>query len=442
MDNQDRFLESPLPSAPETERATLGHIILDNTLMAQASISLKSDWFYTPSYRNVFYVMLTLWAEGKPIDPITIGEVMRAAGTLDQAGGMSEIANYTYGLPGIVKLDYYIKILKEKAALRWCVKAGNQLMTDALTSDEPIEDLLVRHNARLNEFQIRSGFGRNMLVPVKDMIVPQLERYERFFNNVSDAIPSGFAWLDGSLWGRGFARRMLHVIAGRPGAGKTAFALDVIASACKAGMRVYFASLELAKEVILDRMWSAPASISRTMIQPGMSSVTLKALAEKAYYFDAWDLTIDNDSRSVDEIGSVVKALNMVKPVDLIVVDYMQKMTAAGRTRYEMMTNVSLGLAALSLRDNAALIGLSQMSRGDKTGREPELSDLRESGAFEQDARTVSFLYGDRDADDENADLREIYFKCAKQGEGALFRRVITFRQKLMTFRNDNEIWG
>jgi len=360
-------------------------------------------------------------------------------------GGMSGLTALYASLPAPTPgrpyhpLGQMIETVKEKAALRYLRSLGNSIETQIAEPDAKPENVVANLLQKVAEFQTRSGYAATGLAHLSDLIKPQLVRFENFHLNQSDTVPSSIAELDRNLWGGGFARRMMHVVAARPAAGKTSLVLDVIAGACRAGKRVFFVSLDMPRDVIIDRMFAAPADVPRWKIQSGMDNISLAKLTSTAEYFDGWDLTIQDRAASVADITATWQSLDRQKQVDLIVIDYLQIMTAGPGKRYEQITNISLALRELANRSNAALVVLSQLNRGAQD-EEPELWHLRDSGQIEQDARTVLMLWGERDPNDKDAP-RSIKLKCAKQGEGPLFTIDMYFQQPLMTFRRKSEIY-
>jgi replicative DNA helicase len=444
-----QMIDRPLPHSAEAERAIVGSVMLDNGLLDEAERLLKTPQaFYVRAYQLVFTVMLALRDANDPIDPITISEELRRRDSLEQVGGMSFIAELTMGLPMFSSVATYCSLVNAHARRRWLISLGSKLTQDALEGDSTEEEIVDWFDAALAAYRERTGQISRGVSYVPAIVDAQVERFRRFFYNESDAVPTGFPEIDDNVTGRGLMRSMLHLLAGRPSAGKTSLALDITANVIGQGLNVYFASLEMSKEVLLDRLFAVQAGVARWKIQPGIWSSDFQRLEAAAPTFREFNLFIDDRSRSGDSMRRAIRDIGRSgRKVDLVVLDYLQLMdTSKGSgSRNDKVGENSRHLQALAKETGAPVLALSQLSRAaeQQQGGEPELHHLRDSGELEQDARSVYFLFGDKGEEDLTGEdpsyvkplYRDITLKCAKQGEGKLFRVKLPFQTELMTFR-------
>lgn len=444
-----QMLESPLPHSAEAERVIVGSVLLDAGLLDEAERLLKTPQaLYVRAHQLVFAAMLALRDANEPIDPLTVSEELRRRGLLEQVGGMSFVSELSYGLPMFTNVATYCSIVNAHARRRWLISLGSKLTSDALEGDGTEEEIVEWFDSALASYRERTGQVSRGVSFVPAIVDAQVERFRRFFRNESDAIPTGFPEIDDNVTGRGLMRSMLHLLAGRPSAGKTSLALDITANVIGQGMSVYLASLEMSKEVLLDRLFAVESNVARWKIQPGIWSGDLAKLEASADSFREFNLFIDDRSRSAEQMRRAIRDIGRSgRRVDLVVLDYLQLMdTSKGSgSRNDKVGENSRQLQALAKETGAPVLALSQLSRAaeQQQNGEPELHHLRDSGELEQDARSVYFLFGDKGEEDLTGEdpsyvkplYRDITLKCAKQGEGKLFRVKLPFQTELMTFR-------
>lgn len=434
-------LERPLPSSPDTERALLGSIFLDNSLIAQAVELLKAECFYVPSNRRVFIAMIALFEHGSEINPILVADELRRDNSLEAAGGMLFLSNLTFGLPHVQSVLPYAKIIRGKYLLRQLVKVAHKISAEALEEEDEPQDILdhAEHAIfALADERIRQGFEH-----IKHPAERVLEKAEAVEHRdmVVTGIATGFRGLDALT--SGFQRQDLVVIAARPSMGKTSLALTLAQHAAienKAVVGVF--SLEMSAEALAMRMLCSEANVDAQKFRSGYLSneewsrlgKALGKLAEARIFID------DTAAISVLEMRAKARRLaTEQKQLDLIVVDYLQLMSGSSKrfeSRQQEVSQISRELKALAKELNIPMVALSQLSRApeNRTDHRPQLADLRESGAIEQDADVVAFIYREEQyhKSDENKNIAELI--VAKQRNGPTDTVYLAFLNQFAKF--------
>jgi replicative DNA helicase len=438
---RDPILERPLPSSPETERAILGAIILDNSLIAQAIELLRPADFYVPSHRRVFLAMTSLFEHGSEINPILIAEELRRDSSLESAGGVLFLTNLTYGLPHVTSVVQFAKVVRGKSLLRQLVKVANKISAEALEEgDEPqhILDHAEQAIFALADDRIRQGFEH-----IKHPAERMLEKAEAIEHHamVVTGVATGFHGLD--VLTSGFQKQDLVIIAARPSMGKTSLALNLAANAAiesKAVVGIF--SLEMSAESLAMRMLCSEGNVDAQKFRSGYLSneewsrlgKALGKLADARIFID------DTPAISVLEMRAKARRLaTEQKQLDLIVVDYLQLMSGSSHrfeSRQQEVSQISRELKALAKELNIPMVALSQLSRApeNRTDHRPQLADLRESGAIEQDADVVAFIYREEqyNKSDENKNIAELI--VAKQRNGPTDTVYLAFLNQFAKF--------
>ncbi len=438
---RDAILEKPLPSSPETEKAILGAIILDNTLVAQAIEMLKPADFYVPSHRRIFTAMIALFERGSEINPILIAEELRRDNSLDSSGGVLFLTNLTYGLPHVTSIAQYAKVVRGKSLLRQLVKVANKITAEALEEEDEPQNILdhAEHAIfALADERIRQGFEH--IKHPADRVLAKAEAVEHR-DLVVTGVPTGFRGLDSLT--SGLQKQDLVVIAARPSMGKTSLALALAQHAAidsKAVVGIF--SLEMSAEALAMRMLCSEASVDAQKFRSGFLSNDEWARLGKALgkLGDARIFIDDTPAISVLEMRAKARRLaTEQKQLDLIMVDYLQLMSGSTRrfeSRQQEVSQISRELKALAKELNVPLIALSQLSRApeNRTDHRPQLADLRESGAIEQDADLVAFIYREEayNRSDENKNIAELI--VAKQRNGPTDTIYLAFLNQFAKF--------
>ncbi|MGH9971649.1 MAG: replicative DNA helicase [Pyrinomonadaceae bacterium] len=397
---REQYLERPLPHSAEAERAILGGVILDNGLISQAIELLRPEDFYVPSHRRVFMAMIALFERGGEINPILIGEELKKENALESVGGISFITNLTYGLPHSTNIANYAKVVRGKSMLRQLIKAANKITQEALEQEDEPEIIL--DHAEQAIFQLADERIRQGFVHVKPVAEQLLEKIQEMEGRaaVLTGLTTGFADLDKMT--SGLQRADLVIVAARPSMGKTSFALMLAENAAiHAGAVVGIFSLEMSKEALVMRMLCSQGNIDAQRFRNGFLSrpewaqiaKSLGTLADARIFLD--------DTAAITVLEMRAKARRLAaeqKKLDLIVVDYLQLMSGSAKrfeSRQQEVSQISRELKGLAKELNVPVVALSQLSRApeSRSDHRPQLADLRESGALEQDADVVAFIY-------------------------------------------------
>jgi replicative DNA helicase len=436
----DTTLEKPLPSNLDAERSVLGAILLDNNALNAAIENLRAEDFFLDQHRRVFTQMIALGESQQAIDLVTLTEELHRRGDLEASGGAPYLASLADGMPKVSNIEHYARIVKEKALLRNLIHATHKIQQNAFEGEDGADAIL--DNAESSIFALAEDRVKAGLIPIKDIVRDNFERLEKIFREGKSitGIPTGYVELDKLL--SGLQASELLILAARPSQGKTALALNLAENiAIRAGLPVAIFSLEMSKESLLQRMVASVAQIDAHKFRTGhLSKEDWRRMTEALGRISSAPLWIDDaGSNSVLEIGAKARRLKKEKNLALVVVDYLQLITNRGRfsNRQEEVSSISRGLKGLAKELQIPVLVLSQLTRApEREERGPQLSDLRESGAIEQDADVVMFIYRPNffklDAAPEERDQAEILI--AKQRNGPTDKVRFVFRSRLTRF--------
>jgi replicative DNA helicase len=396
-----------LPHNLEAEKSVLGAILIQNEAFNHAAELIDSGDFFRDAHRRIFEKMIVLSERGDAIDFVTLKEELSRGGDLDEVGGPAYIASLADGVPRSANVEYYAKIVKEKSTLRSLIHSANKILTDAYEAEEE-PDLLLDEAERsifaIAEDRIRAGF-----TPLRDLVQGSFATIERLqqHKGMVTGVPTGFVDLDEMT--SGLQPSDLVLVAARPSMGKTSFVLNIAQHiGTTTDMTVGFFSLEMSKEQLFMRMLTGEARIDAHRFRTGYLnekdygklSHALGTLAEARVFID------DTASLGVLEMRAKARRLKAEHGLNLIVIDYLQLMSGRGRfeSRQAEIASISRSLKGLAKELSIPVVALSQLSRASETRADhrPQLSDLRESGALEQDADVVMFIYREeqyRDSD-------------------------------------------
>jgi replicative DNA helicase len=433
-------LERPLPQNLDAERSILGAILLDNHALNAAIENLKPEDFFLEQHRRVFNQMIALGESQQAIDLVTLTESLHRVGELESSGGAPYLAALADGMPRVSNVEHYARIVREKALLRNLIHATHNIQQRALEGEDGADTIL--DNAESSIFALAEDRVKAGLIPVKDIVRDNFERLEKIFREGKSitGVSTGYTELDKLL--SGLQPSELLILAARPSQGKTALALNFAENiAIRAGSPVAFFSLEMSKESLLQRLVASVAQIDAHKFRSGhLSREDWRRMTEALGTISSAPLWIDDaGSTSVLEIGAKARRLKREKGLSLVVVDYLQLITGRGRfnNRQEEVSSISRGLKGLAKELQLPVLVLSQLTRApEREERGPQLSDLRESGAIEQDADVVMFIYrphwSKMDASPEERDQAEI--QVAKQRNGPTDKVRFVFRSRLTRF--------
>jgi replicative DNA helicase len=433
-------LERPMPQNLDAERSILGAILLDNHALNAAIENIKPEDFFLEQHRRVFNQMIALGESQQAIDLVTLTESLHRVGELEASGGAPYLAALADGMPRVSNVEHYARIVREKALLRNLIHATHNIQQRALEGEDGADTIL--DNAESSIFALAEDRVKAGLIPVKDIVRDNFERLEKIFREGKSitGVSTGYMELDKLL--SGLQPSELLILAARPSQGKTALALNFAENiSIRAGMPVAFFSLEMSKESLLQRLVASVAQIDAHKFRSGhLSREDWRRMTEALGTISSAPLWIDDaGSTSVLEIGAKARRLKREKGLSLVVVDYLQLITGRGRfnNRQEEVSSISRGLKGLAKELQLPVLVLSQLTRApEREERGPQLSDLRESGAIEQDADVVMFIYrphwSKMDASPEERDQAEI--QVAKQRNGPTDKVRFVFRSRLTRF--------
>jgi len=433
-------LERPLPQNLDAERSILGAILLDNHALNAAIENLKPEDFFLEQHRRVFNQMIALGKAQQAIDLVTLTESLHRVGELESSGGAPYLAALADGMPRVSNVEHYARIVREKALLRNLIHATHNIQQRALEGEDGADTIL--DNAESSIFAIAEDRVKAGLIPVKDIVRDNFERLEKIFREGKSitGVSTGYTELDKLL--SGLQPSELLILAARPSQGKTALALNLAENiSIRAGLPVAFFSLEMSKESLLQRLVASVAQIDAHKFRTGhLSREDWRRMTEALGTISSAPLWIDDaGSTSVLEIGAKARRLKRDKGLAMMVVDYLQLITGRGRfgNRQEEVSSISRGLKGLAKELQIPVLVLSQLTRApERDERGPQLSDLRESGAIEQDADVVMFIYRPHwskfEASPEERDQAEI--QVAKQRNGPTDKVRFVFRSRLTRF--------
>ncbi len=386
-----------IPQNIEAEEAVLGAILVNPNTITKVVEFLKPESFYKPAHRYVYEAMLQLFNQNERIDIVSVSDVLNFNSKLEIIGGRAFINDLSYKTITTSNIEYYAKIVQEKAIKRSLINAGSEIITFGYDLN-PIDESL--DNAEKLIFDIAAKKATKDLLHVKDLVLQSYEKIEYRYNHREEmtGVPTGFYELDNIT--SGLQKSDLIILAARPSMGKTALALNIVQNvAIKAKVPVAVFSLEMSKEQLVQRMLCSEAEVDSQRLRTGhMQSKDWEKLANAMNDFAQAPIYIDDSPGcSLTDIRAKCRRLAMQeKNLGLIVIDYLQLMEGSGREeRIQQISAISRGLKTLARELDVPVIALSQLSRAveQRKDRRPMLSDLRESGAIEQDADIVMFIY-------------------------------------------------
>jgi len=441
MADQTTDIRKVPPQNLEAERAVLGAILMDNETVYTVMEILEPPAFYQPSHRLIFSTMLDLSERGEPIDIVTLVDRLRSAGSLDKAGGPDYIPTLADEVPTSAGVANYAKIVKEKAVLRNLIETSTEIVQDCFDAPGDVDQLLDEAERRIfaiSEVRIRSGF-----LSMKEIVKSSFKTIESLYEKKEHVtgVPTGFADIDELT--SGFQPSDLIIIAGRPSMGKTAFCLNIAQYASmNKKMTVAVFSLEMAKEQLVMRMLCSEARIDAHRLRSGFLgqtdwpklSTAAGRLADASIYID------DTPALSSMEMRAKTRRLKADKGLDLVIVDYLQLMSGRSRSdnREQEISEISRSLKALAKELGVPVVALSQLNRGveSRMDKRPILADLRESGAIEQDADVIIFIYRDEIYNKESMEKGTAEIIIGKQRNGPVGTRKLTWLDKYTRFED------
>lgn len=443
MKDIDTSLHRLPPQNLEAEQSILGGILLDNHALDSVLEILIHKDFYNESHRKIFAAIVELSDRNEPSDLITLSNILKDKKQLDQVGGMAYLASLVDNVPSAANIAYYAKIVKEKSILRHLIGTATEILTKSYDTGAAVDEVL--DEAEHAIFEISENKIRPAFYPIKDIIKDSFKTIEKLFErkDLITGVPTGFAKIDDLT--SGLQKSELIIVAGRPSMGKTAFALNIAQhAAMEAGIHVAIFSLEMSKEQLAMRMLSSEARVDSQRLRKGFLGETdwpklttaAGRLSEAPLFID------DTPAITVLEMKAKSRRLKAESGLGLIILDYLQLMRSGSYkdSREQEISEISRSLKALAKELNVPIIALSQLNRKveDRTNRRPQMADLRESGAIEQDADVIAFIYRDevynKSEDNPEKGLAEVII--GKQRNGPTGMAKLAFLEKYTCFEN------
>jgi replicative DNA helicase len=420
----DPYVGRAAPWSAEAEQAVLGAMLLDQDAALRASELLDDSMFYREAHRRLFRAMSALTEQRTVIDHITLRDELMRRGELESAGGLEYLGELVDAVPTAANLEFHARIVRDKAILRRLIESATAIVTEAYDGKSTANELLDSAESRI--FHISQQRGDEGFTRIKEMLWPTMERIETLQKSgkAITGVPSGFADLDSLT--SGFQPSELVVVAARPSMGKTAFCLNIASNASLEGQGVAIFSLEMSKEALVHRMLTAMARVDSQRVRQGsLRDFDFTQLARAAGILQSCPIWIDDTpALTLLEMRSKARRLKAENDIRMVVVDYLQLMRSPehAENRVQEISDISRSLKALARELEIPVVALSQLSRASEQRggeRKPILSDLRDSGAIEQDADLVIFIhraeYYDRE-DESKRGLAEIMLSKNRNG--------------------------
>ena len=423
---EETLIKRVMPNSLEAEQSVIGSMIMDKEAIVVASESLLKEDFYHQQYGILFESMVELFNEGQPVDLVTLQNKLKEKDVPPEISSLEYVKDLVTAVPTSANVKYYAEIVKEKAVLRKLIKVTEKIENECYLGKEPLDVILA--DTEKSIFDLLQNRGGGDYVPIKQVVINALEKIElasKTKGNVT-GIATGFVDLDYKM--AGLQPSDLILIAARPSMGKTAFVLNIAQYvAFHSNLTTAIFSLEMSKEQLVNRLFSLESRVDAQALRSGnLADSDWEKLIEGAGTIGRSNLIIDDTPGiSISELRSKCRKYKLEHDLKLVIIDYLQLMSGSGRnsdSRQQEISEISRSLKALARELNVPVIALSQLSRAveQRPDHRPMLSDLRESGAIEQDADVVMFIYRDDyyNKDSENKNIAEIIL--AKQRNGPI----------------------
>jgi replicative DNA helicase len=436
--------ERTQPHSLDAERSVLGAILLRNETFNHAAAVIDAGDFFREAHRRIFNAMVELNERGDAIDLVTLKDALARAGDLDEVGGAAYIARLVDGVPRATNVEHYATIVKEKSTLRALIASAQQILQEAYDAGEDADEILDSAEKRIFEVadkRIRQGF-----VPLSALVQDSFDTLSKLqqHRGLVSGVPTGFAEIDEMT--SGLQAGDLVIVAARPSMGKTSFTLNIAQHAGlnrERPMTVGFFSLEMSAQQLFMRLLTAEARIDAHRLRSGyLSADDYSKLVRAIGTLEGARIFIDDTAAiGVLEMRAKARRLKAEHGLDLLIVDYLQLMQGRGRfdNRQQELASISRSLKGLAKELGVPIVALSQLSRApeSRSDRRPQLSDLRESGALEQDADVVMMIFRPGVYEKDNPDLQNVAeIIIAKQRNGPIGTVTLAFLPQYTLFAN------
>jgi replicative DNA helicase len=423
VDEMSEMIHRIPPNNIEAEQSVLGAMLLDKEAISAATEFISGEDFYREAHKEIFDAIVDIYNKGEPVDLITLTEKLKTRNTLEAVGGITFLTNLMDAVPTTHNVRYYAKIVEDKSLLRKLIKSSNEIIQKSYEASEDVGEII--DSAEKGIFNISLNRSTQGFVHLKNILNANFDRIEQLYLNKGKitGVPTGFHDLDNKL--SGLQKSDLILIAARPSMGKSSFMMNIVQhAAVREKITTAIFSLEMSKEQLTQRLLCSEALIDAHRLRIGdinedewvKLARAMGPLSEAPIYID------DTPSISITEMRAKCRRLKLEHDLGLIVIDYLQLMQGKGsaESRQQEISEISRSLKALAREINVPVVALSQLSRAPemRADHRPVLSDLRESGAIEQDADVVMFLYRDEyyHPDTEKKNIGEV--NIAKQRNG------------------------
>ncbi len=438
---EENVLKRILPHSVEAEQSVIGSMIMDREAVTVASEIVTGEDFYSRQYGILFETMVEMGEEGQPVDLVTLQNRLREKDVPPELSSLEFVRDLIAAVPTSANVKYYANIVAEKSLLRRLIRLNEEIANTCYAGKESLEFILEDTEKRM--FQLLQKRDSGEFVPIRQVVMNAMDRIEAASKNKGSVtgIPTGFTDLDYRT--AGMQPSDLVLIAARPSMGKTAFALNIAQYvAFKKNFPVAVFSLEMSKEQLVNRMFSLESSVDAQKLRTGqLNDQDWERLIESAGVIGKSQLMIDDTPGiSISELRSKCRRLKLEHGLSMIIIDYLQLMSGSGRSdsRQQEISDISRGLKSIARELNVPVLALSQLSRAveQRPDHRPMLSDLRESGAIEQDADVVMFIYRDDyyNHDTDRRGISEIII--AKQRNGPIGTVELAWLPEYTKFAN------
>ena len=422
---EEALIKRIMPNNLEAEQSVIGSMIMDREAIIVASETLHREDFYHQQYGVLFEAMVELFNEEQPVDVVTLQNRLREKDVPAELSSMEFVGELVTSVPTSANIKYYANIVREKAMLRRLIKVNEEIANQCYLDRDSVEDIMAETEKQI--FNLLQNRGGEDFVPIKQIVIQALEKIEMASKQKGNVtgIATGFVDLDYRM--SGLQPSDLVLVAARPSMGKTAFVLNIAQYvAFHSNLATAIFSLEMSKEQLVNRLFALEARVDAQLLRSGnLADSDWEKLSEGAGTIGKSKLIIDDTPGiSISELRSKCRKYKLEQDLKLVIIDYLQLMSGSGRSdsRQQEISDISRSLKGLARELNVPVIALSQLSRQveQRPDHRPMLSDLRESGAIEQDADVVMFIYRDDyyNKDTENKNIAEIII--AKQRNGPI----------------------
>ena len=437
------------PHSAEAEQAVLGAMLMNKEAISMASEIITGEDFYQTAYGILFDCIVEMFQQGKPVDLITLQDYLKEKDVPPEISNMEFARDLLMQAQTSANADTYAKIVREKSVMRRLIKVNEETANTCYQQNKPLDEIL--EDAQKKVFELAETGNSEEYVPIRQVVLNALDVIERASKTKGTVtgIPTGFIDLDYKL--SGLQRSDLVLIAARPSMGKTAFVLNIAQHvAFRQNLAVAIFSLEMSKEQLVNRLFSLESHVDAQILRTGnLSDTDWEKLIEGAGTIGSSRMIIDDTSGiTISEMRSKCRKYKLEMGLDLVIIDYLQLMSGSGRgsdsrrrneSRQQEISEISRSLKGLARELNVPVIALSQLSRAveQRTDKRPMLSDLRESGAIEQDADVCMFIYRDDyyNPDTEDKNIAEIII--AKQRNGPIGTVRLAWMPQYTRFGNE-----